>query len=146
MKASFLVYRRGKRTVKAGNIKLKRGEARFGHHVALTGNRLGPVHLALAKAHGVKETWLIVSDEPTDVTTFDEYGLRFDIEENFLDDKSNGFQLETSLIRSAEALTRLCFVLAVATLFLVCQGSEVVESKNVVGWMLTGSAAATIFR
>lgn len=130
MKASFLVYRQGKRAVKVGNIELKRGEARFWHHVALTGNRFGPVHLALAKAHGVKETWLIVSDEPTDVTTFDEYGLRFDIEENFLDDKSNGFQLEASLIRSAEALTRLCFVLAVATLFLVCQGSEVVESKK----------------
>ena len=55
------------------------------------------------------------------------YGLRFDIEENFLDDKSNGFQLETSLIRSAKALERLCFVLATATLYLVCQGTQVVQ-------------------
>ena len=86
--------------------------------------------MALAKPHGVKETWLIVSDQPTDVTTFDAYGLRFDIEENFLDDKSNGFQLESSLLRSAEALTRLCLVLAVATLFLVCQGTEVVETEK----------------
>jgi len=86
------------------------------------------VHLALAKPRGTKEDWLIVSDQPTDVTTFDDYGLRFDIEENFLDDKSSGFQLESSLIRSADALSRLCFVLAVATLFLVSQGTEVVES------------------
>lgn len=57
--------------------------------------------------------------------TFDEYGLRFDIEENFLDDKSNGFQLEASLLRSPQVLTRLCLVLAVATLFLVCQVVEV---------------------
>ena len=43
-----------------------------------------------------------------------------------MDDKSSGFQLESSLIRSAQALTRLCLVLAVATLYLVAQGTEVV--------------------
>ena len=69
----------------------------------------------------------MLSDEPTDVKTFEEYGLRFDIEENFLDDKSNGFQLESSLIRSAQALTRLCLVLALTTLYLVTQGVEVVK-------------------
>ena len=53
--------------------------------------------------------------------------MRFDIEENFLDDKSNGFQLESSLIRSAPALTRLCLVLALTTLYLVAQGTEVVQ-------------------
>jgi hypothetical protein len=45
----------------------------------------------------------VVSDEPTEAKTFEEYGWRFDIEENFLDDKSNGFQLESSPIRSANA-------------------------------------------
>ncbi len=59
--------------------------------------------------------------------TFEEYGLRFDIEENFLDDKSHGFQLESSLIRSAKALERLCLVLAIATRYLVSQGTEVVK-------------------
>jgi hypothetical protein len=54
-------------------------------------------------------------------------GLRFDIEENFLDDKSNGFQLESSLLRSAAVLSRLCFVLAITTLYLVSQGTEVVK-------------------
>jgi hypothetical protein len=57
----------------------------------------------------------------------EEYGLRFDIEENFLDDKSNGFQLESSLIRSAEALERLCCVLAMTTLYLVAVGTAVVK-------------------
>ena len=128
IKSSFLVYRRNKRRCKISSIKLNRGQARFWHNVYITGKRFGIVHLALAKPHGTKEDWLIVSDQPTDVTTFDEYGLRFDIEENFLDDKSSGFQLESSLIRSADALSRLCLVLAVATLFLVCQGTEVVES------------------
>jgi hypothetical protein len=44
-----------------------------------------------------------------------------------LDDKSNGFQRASSLIRSAEALARLCFVLAITTLYLVSQGTEVVK-------------------
>jgi hypothetical protein len=70
---------------------------------------------------------LVVSDEVTNLTTLGEYGLRLDIEENFLDDNSNGFQLESSLIRSAAALTRLGFVLAHTALYLVAQGTEVVK-------------------
>jgi hypothetical protein len=128
IKSSFLVYRPGQRRIKISSISLKRGQAHFWHAVYITADQFGPVHLALAKPHGLQEEWLIVSDQPTDVTTFDEYGLRFEIEESFLDDKSNGFQLESSLIRSAEALSRLCLALAFATLFLVCQGTAVVES------------------
>jgi hypothetical protein len=71
-----------------------------------------------------------VSDEPTGVQTFAEYGGRFTIEENFLDDKSNGFQLESSLVRDADALTRLCLVLAIATLYLVAQGTQVVAQQK----------------
>jgi len=130
IKSSFVVYRRHHRRCKISSILLKRGQAHFWHNVYITDKRFGAVHLALAKPHGTKEDWLIVSDQPTNVSTFDEYGLRFDIEENFLDDKSSGFQLEASLLRSAEALSRLCLVLAVATLFLVCQGTEVVESSK----------------
>ena len=70
--------------------------------------------------------WL--PNAPTHVTTFDAYRLRFEIEEGFLDDKSNGFQLESSLNRSADVLTRLCLVLALATLYLVSQGTEVVHT------------------
>ena len=76
---------------------------------------------------GSDEYWAVISDEPTEVETLQEYGLRFDIEENFLDDKSNGFQLESSLIRSAKALERLCFVLAMTTLYLVSVGTDVVK-------------------
>jgi hypothetical protein len=103
------------------------GEARFWHHVYITKIHYGPVHLALARRQDGKEDWFVVSDEPTDMKTFEEYGRRFDIEENFLDDKSNGFQLESSLIRSAKALERLCLVLALTTLYLVSQGTEVVK-------------------
>jgi hypothetical protein len=91
---------------------------------------IGPVHLALAQLDEPgQDPWYIVSDEPTDLTTFDEFGLRFDIEENFLDDKSNGFQVEASRQRSEAALERLFLVLAVATLHCTSVGVGVVRSK-----------------
>ncbi len=69
-----------------------------------------------------KGYWYVVSDEPGEV--FEEYGLRVDIEENILDDKSGGFQVQSSQIDNTEALNRLMMVLAAATLYLVSQGVE----------------------
>jgi hypothetical protein len=126
IKKSFLVYSNG-RECNVGGIPLQPGEALFLNNAYITGHKYGPVNLALACHPEDKERWYIVSDEPVDIETFQEYGNRFDIEENFLDDKSNGFQLEDTRIRSAEALERLCMVLAVATLYLVAQGVEVVR-------------------
>jgi hypothetical protein len=37
------------------------------------------VHLAVARPLGSEEFWSVISDEPTDVATLQEYGLRFDI-------------------------------------------------------------------
>lgn len=127
IKNSFYVYRQGRRPLRLKYLGLARGYALYWQQVSVTERRYGPVHLAVARLADTGEYWLVLSDEPTSQHTWTEYGLRFDIEENFLDDKSNGFQLESSLIRSAEALTRLCFVLAVATLYLVAQGVAVVQ-------------------
>jgi Transposase DDE domain len=127
LKGSFWIYRDGKRCRKVKRISLSSGQALFWHHVYITKQEYGPVHLALGRPQDSKEYWFVVSDEPTEPKTFEEYGLRFDIEENFLDDKSNGFQLEASLIRSAKPIERLCCVLAITTLYLVAQGTEVVK-------------------
>ena len=126
IKGSLWIYRPGKHRGKVNRIPLCSGKALFWHHGYLTKQVYGPVHLALGRPIHSKEYWFVVSDEPTELKTFEEYGLRFDIEENFLDDKSNGFQLESSLIRSPKALERLCGVLALTTLYLVAQGTEVV--------------------
>jgi len=127
IKRSFWLYRRGRRRCKVARLSVARGHACFWQQVCLTEKHYGPVHLAVARPQAGNDLWYVLSDEPTAVTTLEEYGLRFDIEENFLDDKSNGFQLESSLIRAAPALTRLCFVLAMTTLYLVAQGVEVVK-------------------
>jgi len=130
IKATFSVVRPGQSVCKVEDFALAPGRALFLHNVAITAEQFGPVSLALARHTNTGEYWYIVSDEPTSVFTFEEYGRRFDIEENFLDDKSNGFQLESSLVRDAAALTRLCFVVAVATLYLVAQGTQVVAQQK----------------
>ena len=124
IKASFGVVRPGQPPCKVEDFALAPGRALFLHNVAITAEQFGAVSLALARHTSNGEYWYVVRDEPTSVHTFVEYGRRFDIEENFLDDKSNGFQLESSLVRDAEALTRLWLVLAVATLYLVAQGTQ----------------------
>jgi hypothetical protein len=130
IKATFTVLRSGQPACKVEDFALAPGRAVFLHNVAITTEPFGPVSLALARHSSTGEYWYIVSDEPTNVYTFEEYGRRFTIEENFLDDKSNGFQLESSLVRDADALTRLCLVLAIATLYLVAQGTQVVAQQK----------------
>jgi hypothetical protein len=130
LKSSLRVYRVSKPSMKVGRLMPAKGQALFLHKVWLTDRYFGPVYLALAhvQTRNGYEEWAIVSDEPTDLYTFNEYGLRFDLEENFLDDKSAGFQIESSEIRNAAMLSRLGFVLATTTLYLVSIGTAVVHS------------------
>jgi len=125
--SNFWIYRSGHGGFQVRALALVPGQTRFWHGVLLTTKRFGPVPLAVARPLGSTESWYVISDAPTAVRTLEEYGLRFDIEENFLDDKSNGFQLASSLLRSAKARERLCFVLAMTTLSLVSGGTSVVQ-------------------
>jgi hypothetical protein len=127
IKANFWIHPSQLASFQVGDIALKPGHMCFWHGVSMTDKHFGPVHLAVARPLGSEDYWYVISDEAAELKPFEEYGLRFDIEENFLDDKSNGFQLESSLIRSAQALERLCLVLAVTTLYLVSLGTFVVK-------------------
>lgn len=127
IKSTFWIYPSHLAPFQVGEIALKPGHLSCWQEVSITDKHFGPVHLAVARPLGSDEYWYVVSDESAELKTLEEYGLRFDIEENFLDDKSNGFQLESSLIRSAKALERLCFVLAMTTLYLVSVGTSVVK-------------------
>jgi hypothetical protein len=92
IKGSFWVYRPGTRACKVNRMPLSPGKALFWHHVYLTKQAYGPVHLALGRPKDTKEYWYVVSDELTTSKTFEEYGLRFDIEENF---GSSGIPVKT---------------------------------------------------
>lgn len=127
IKSNFWIHPSHLAAFQVGEIELQPGHMSCWQGVWMTDKRFGPVHLAVARPLGSDEYWYVISDEAAGLKTLEEYGLRFDIEENFLDDKSNGFQLESSLIRSAQALERLCLVLAITTLYLVSVGTSVVK-------------------
>lgn len=108
---------------------LAAGDSILLHGITLTKSRpLPDLNLALGRDSLSGQLWLVVTDEPASLQTFQQYGERFQIEEELLDEKSNGFQLERSEIRSVPALSRLCFVLAVTTLLLTVQGQQVVAT------------------
>lgn len=81
--------------------QLKQFHLGLGEAVLLQGVKItktdpfGLVCLALARELLSGELWYIISDETPTWQTFREYSYRFDIEENFLDDKSNGFEART---------------------------------------------------
>jgi len=124
-----------RRVVAVASLCPPTGAAHFYHGVRLLGQAIGPAHLALAQLDAPnQEPWYVASDEPTDLATLAEYGQRFDLEENFLDDKSNGFQVEASRLTTTEALERLFLVLAVATLHFTSVGVEV-ERRQLRHWV-----------
>jgi hypothetical protein len=127
VKSNSWIYHPSKGWKQLNQYHLALGEVLLLHCVTLTKTQaLNRLHLALARDPLSQQMWMVVSDQPTTLQTFREYGERFQIEEELLDEKSNGFQLERSEIRSAPALSRLCFVLAVTTLVLTVQGQQVV--------------------
>ena len=65
----------------------------------------------------------------TDLHTLDEFALRFDIEENFLDDNSGGFQVQTNELQTPEALERLFLIVAIARLHCSSIGVGVVRAQ-----------------
>jgi hypothetical protein len=105
------------------------GEKRFFQNVSILGAAVGSVSLALAcLLEQPDDPWFVVSDEITTAQTLGEYGLRFDIEESFLDEKSGGYQLHTSELATPQALERLILILAIATLHLTSIGAGVVQA------------------
>jgi len=131
LKQDAWIWRAGKGWHQLKDFHFQRGEALCFHNVKLHKEQwYGPVHLCFGRNSVNGEFWAIVSDEPTKLQTFQEYGLRFDIEENFLDDQSNGWNIQKSEIRSVCALSRLWFLLAVATLYVTAQGVDVVLQQR----------------
>jgi Transposase DDE domain len=107
------------------------GESRFFQEAAVLGTAVGPVSLALTRLlEQPDDPWFIVSDEQASARTLDEYGLRFDIEETFRDEKSGGYQLQTSRLATPDALERLLLILALTTLYLTSLGTEVVQADK----------------
>jgi hypothetical protein len=101
------------------------GEATLYHNVFLWLESKCKCNLVLANVKGINDPWAIITSEKPSLETLWQYGLRFSIEELFLDSKSGAFQLEQSKIRNSKSLDRLYLVVALAILFSTSQGMTV---------------------
>jgi hypothetical protein len=99
-----------------------KAEAILCHDVGLWLDGKYRCNIILANVRGVKEPWAVITDENPSLQTLWQYGLRFRVEELFLDSKSGVFQLEDSKIRNCKALERLYLIVALALLFATCHG------------------------
>jgi hypothetical protein len=128
IKRSFQ-FQHESRWFSVASVRLHPGQAYFTPAVSIgKAKPFATVYLAFAHDSSSGEDWVIVSDEPTNLQTFAQYQLRFQVEESFLDLKSNGLNLEASRLRDKFALGQLCSVIALTMLFLILQGTQVVAS------------------
>ena len=74
IKGSVWIDRGDHHGYKVNRLALSPGEACFWPRVYSTQSRYGPVHFARAWSQDSQENWVVVSDEPTESKTFDEYG------------------------------------------------------------------------
>ena len=129
IKSNFKMYGPEKELIsKIGAVVLEENEAKFYQGVYLTEEQYGPVCVAFAKPENVKDCWQVVSSEASSMSTFEEYGWRFQIEEGFKDTKSGGLNLEGSHLRSAIKLERMVIIHAIGMLFSISEGTSIVEN------------------
>jgi len=91
-------------------LRTVRGEAKMYHQVRLWESGIETVNLALAYPEKVAEPWAVITDETPTLQTLWQYGLRFRVEELFLDSKSGAFGLADSRLRDAQKLNHLYLV------------------------------------
>ena len=92
------------------------------------------ISLSAGWAKGSAEPWYVLSGDTANLEIFMDYARRFGIEEGFRDEKSGGFDLESSGLRDARKLERLLLVMSTALIAAVSEGMSVAligESEEV---------------
>ena len=106
-------------------LRTVRGEAKMYHQVRLWEQGIEMVNLVLAYPEQVSEPWAVITDETPTLQTLWQYGLRFRVEELFLDSKSGIFGLADSRLRDVQKLNHLYLIVAVAILYSTMMGTTV---------------------
>jgi len=88
------------------------------------GERVGPLHVHIALApEPADEPWYLASNSPYGCAALANYRCRYNIEHSFHDDKSGGWNWEDSPLTAPVQADRLCLIMAVATLYVVTEGT-----------------------
>lgn len=95
-------------------------EAILYHHVGLWLDGEYRCNLVLANVRGVREPWGVITDEKPSLQTLWQYGLRFRVEELFLDSKSGAFQLEEFFDSRSQSFRTFIFGCCVGSSIFYC--------------------------
>jgi hypothetical protein len=77
---------------------------------------------------GMKEAWLLVTDQPASLRHCRTYGKRMWVEESHRDDKRAGFHWEVSQVQDPAHALRLLLLIALAMVLAVSEGSRAQKS------------------
>ena len=117
----------------------KRGWQAFGSYIhgpgqsiwlgrgCLTAKQIYPVNLLVHWKVGEKEPWCLATNLPDRCMTLAYYARRMWIEEMFGDLKKHGFDLECTMLRHFERLSRLTLAVALIYVWLVSIGTRTVR-------------------
>jgi hypothetical protein len=96
----------------------------------LTQSGIYPVNLLVHWKVGEDEPWCLATNLPDRQMTLQAYARRMWIEEMFGDLKSHGFDLEHTLLRHADRLSRLTLAVAVLYAWLISIGTKTIQNSQ----------------
>lgn len=94
----------------------------------LTESNIYPVNLLVHWKIGEKEPWCLATNLPDRQMALQAYARRMWIEEMFGDMKKHGFDLESTMLRHADRLSRLTLAVALLYVWLVSTGTRTIRN------------------
>lgn len=96
----------------------------------LTQSKIYPVNLLAHWKVGEDEPWCLATNLPDKRMTLQAYARRMWIEEMFGDMKSHGFDLECTMLRQANKLSRLTLAVALLYVWLLSIGTRTIQNSQ----------------
>jgi hypothetical protein len=99
-------------------------------HGWLTQSKIYPVNLLAHWKVGEDEAWCLATNLPDRQITLQAYARRMWIEEMFGDLKSHGFDLECTMLRHADKLSRLTLAVALLYVWSISIGTKTIQNSQ----------------
>jgi len=96
----------------------------------LTQTKIYPVNLLVHWKVGEDEAWCLATNLPDRQMTLQAYARRMWIEEMFGDLKSHGFDLELTMLRHADRLSRLTLAVALLYVWSISIGTKTIQNSQ----------------
>ena len=113
-----------------GSIVKKPGQSVWLGEGWLTQTNIYPVNMMVHWKIGEEEPWCLATNLPDRLMTMQAYARRMWIEEMFGDMKRHGFDLECTMLRHAEKLSRLTLAVVLLYVWSISTGSKTIKNSQ----------------